>query len=96
MRNPDIPIATIPCGCEETRVNLMEYRGHPLISIWRWYRQSNEMRPGKRGVTVPLARLPELAAAVGAALERARAEGLLPPLSENRPRALPQDDGGRQ
>jgi Transcriptional Coactivator p15 (PC4) len=77
----DIRIATIPIGREECRVNLTEYRGHKLISVWRWYPDSEaggEMRPGKRGVTVPIARLPELAAAVNEARECAQRDGLLP------------------
>jgi Transcriptional Coactivator p15 (PC4) len=77
----DIRIATISIGREECRVTLAEYRGHKLISLWRWYPDSDsggEMRPGKRGVTVPIARLPELAAAVNEACERAKRDGLLP------------------
>ena len=76
----DIRIATIPCGREETRVTLTEYRGHQLISLWRFYpdEKAGEMRPGKRGVTVPIGKLPELASAVNEALARARADGLLP------------------
>jgi Transcriptional Coactivator p15 (PC4) len=74
-----IPIAAIECGQEEARVTLTEYRGHRLISVWRWYAESNgEMRPGKRGATLPLAKLPDLAAALNAALDRAKADGLLP------------------
>jgi hypothetical protein len=75
---PDIPIASIPIGREECRVTLTEYRGHQLASVWRWYSDNGEMKPGKRGVTVPVAKLPELAAAVNEALARARADGLLP------------------
>lgn len=76
----DTRIATIPCGQEETRVNLATYRGHRIVSLWRWVPGGPDggLRPGKRGVTVPLAKLPELAAAVAAALDRARADGLLP------------------
>lgn len=75
---PDIVLAEIPLGREIARIAITDYRGHRLLSVWRWYPDNGEMKPGRRGVTLPVGKLPDLAAAVNAALDRARADGLLP------------------
>jgi hypothetical protein len=74
-----ITVAEIGVGVEIIRVELKLYNGRPLFSAWRFYRdQAGELRPGRHGLAFSVDRLPEVAAAFTAAVERARAEGLLP------------------
>jgi hypothetical protein len=74
-----ITIAEVEVGTEIVRVELKLYNGRPLFSAWRFYRdKAGDLRPGRHGLACSVERLPEVAAAFTAAVERARAEGLLP------------------
>ncbi|WP_297754627.1 transcriptional coactivator p15/PC4 family protein [uncultured Shimia sp.] len=59
-------IATIPKNSkEEFRVSLDEFRGHQLLNVRVWYRaEDDEMRPGRQGIALRLALLPDLARAL--------------------------------
>jgi hypothetical protein len=74
-----ITIVEVEVGAEIIRVELKLYNGRPLFSAWRFYRdKAGDLRPGRHGLACSVERLPEVAAAFTAAVERARAEGLLP------------------
>jgi hypothetical protein len=74
-----IAVAEIESGAEIIRVELKLYNGRPLFSAWRFYRdKTGNLRPGRHGLVCSVERLPSIAAAFSAAVERARAEGLLP------------------
>ena len=62
-------------GEEELRVSWAEYKGHPFLSFRIWERDTNgQFWPSKeRGFTVRLRELPDLAEAIAAAMEEARA-----------------------
>jgi len=51
---------------EEIWVALTEYKGRELLDLRVYYRaiESDEMKPSKKGVSVPLAKAPELLAAL--------------------------------
>jgi hypothetical protein len=58
-------------------VRLSTYEGHDLVNLRSWYTaHDGELRPGK-GLACSVRHLPELAAAVTKALEKARALRLL-------------------
>jgi Transcriptional Coactivator p15 (PC4) len=60
------------------RVELSEYKGHPLVSVRVWQTGSDGCdRPSKQGIALAVRKLPELAAALNRALTRAQALGLL-------------------
>jgi Transcriptional Coactivator p15 (PC4) len=55
------------------RVELSEYEGHPLINVRVWETGSDGIdRPTKKGIALTVGKLPELHAAIGAALAKAR------------------------
>jgi Transcriptional Coactivator p15 (PC4) len=59
-------------------VQLKEYEGVPFVDVRQFFTGDDGVtRPTKKGVTVVVRKLPELAAAINKALERARAIGLL-------------------
>jgi len=61
------------------RVALDEFEGRRVVDVRKFYkRQDDELRPTKKGLTVAIERLPALAALITTALDRARADGLLP------------------
>ena len=61
------------------RVAFDEFEGRRVIDIRKFYRrQDDELRPTKKGLTLAVERLPALAELIAAALDRARADGLLP------------------
>jgi hypothetical protein len=74
-----IPIATIPKGKEELRVELNEYKGAAMFSARCFYedRESGEYRPGRNGINIKVELLPALASAVLAALNEAKAQQLI-------------------
>ena len=63
---------------ESLRISLSEYEGHPLINV-RIYATGTDGidRPTTKGVAMGIRKLPELAAGLAKALERARDLGLL-------------------
>jgi hypothetical protein len=61
---------------ETIRVRLSEYEGHLLIDIRTWWSSGGIRKPGK-GFAASIRHLPELAKAVTAALEKARALKLI-------------------
>lgn len=63
---------------ESVHVTLSEYEGHSLINV-RVYATGTDGidRPTTKGVSMSVRKLPELAAGLAKALERARALGLL-------------------
>lgn len=70
-------ISTIPKNSrEELRIALTEFNGHQLADL-RIYVAGDDPKPTKKGVTVNVALLPELVAALQAAEAEARAAGLL-------------------
>ena len=77
-----IDIATIEKNrSEELRVALKEYKGRDYLDIRTFiepYADEGQGRvPTKKGITVPLDKLPELIAALQEAERQARAAGLL-------------------
>jgi hypothetical protein len=64
---------------EVLRVQLTEYKGYQLIQLRVFYRddRSDEMKPGKSGVSLRVEKLLELQAAIAKAIDAARSEGLL-------------------
>jgi hypothetical protein len=63
---------------ELARVRLNTFDGAPMVDIagWYWHIEAGELRRGK-GFMTKIAALPELAAAINAALEKAQELGLL-------------------
>lgn len=46
---------------EELRIGVEEFRGHRLLNLRVWFQsEDGEMRPGKQGLAVRVAMLPEL------------------------------------
>jgi hypothetical protein len=73
-----IQIAEIQLGAEVLRIEVKNLNGRAVFSAWRFYRNSaGDLKPGKHGLAFSVERLPEIAAAFSAAIERAQAEGLL-------------------
>ena len=62
---------------ERIRIALDEYRGINTVDVRVWYRDGNELKPGKSGITTSVANLPALAAGLKLALDRARDLGLV-------------------
>lgn len=56
------PIAVIQKNSrEDLRITVEQYRGHELLNLRVWYEADDgSMRPGKQGLAVRLALLPEL------------------------------------
>jgi hypothetical protein len=53
---------------DELRVTLGEFSGRPVVQIREWYDAAGEMRPSKKGVSIPVRDL----SAVSSALDEAR------------------------
>jgi hypothetical protein len=68
---------------EVVRVALDQYNGRYTINTRVWYRDSDELKPGKSGITLAVNHLQALAEAMSKTLEAARDLGLL-------------NDGGKQ
>ena len=58
------------------RLSIASYNGREFADWRGWYAKDGELRPGRQGCTIPLERLAELHAAIGAWLA---AEGLNAP-----------------
>jgi hypothetical protein len=79
-----IIVTEIEVGSEIVRVEMKLYNGRPLFSAWRFYRnKAGDWRPGRHGLACSIEHLPDVAAAFVAAVERARAKGLLPEEGSN-------------
>ena len=65
---------------DRLRVALDEYGGRHIIDIRKWFEPADggELRATPKGISLDISRLPALASMVNDALERARADGLLP------------------
>jgi hypothetical protein len=60
------------------RVDLSEYKGHPLFNIRVWQTGSDGVdRPTPKGIALTIGKLPELVAAVTRALAKAEELGLI-------------------
>lgn len=75
----EIIVAEIPKNTRETlRVGLSKFNGHDLINMRVWFEaESGEHRPGKAGVALRVALLPELIAALQKTEAEAIHRGLL-------------------
>jgi hypothetical protein len=62
---------------EIVRVALDTYNGRYTINVRVWYRDGDQVKPGKTGITLGLKHLPKLASGLGNALSRAKALGLI-------------------
>lgn len=68
---------------EVIRVELSEYRGQPLISARVWFHgDDDQLLPSKSGISISIKHLPQLAAGIAAALDRAIELGLVGALKE--------------
>lgn len=57
---------------------LREYEGRPLLDVRRYYSgKDGKLHPTKKGIAIAVGKLPELAAAINAAVAKARELGLL-------------------
>lgn len=64
---------------ELVRVTIEDYKNTACISVRVFFEAApGEMRPGRSGLSMSVKHLPQLAAAINAALDQARAAGLLP------------------
>ena len=68
---------------EVVRVALDRYEGRHTVKVRVWYRDGDQIKPGKAGIALGVKHLPALADALGKALAQARELSLL-------------DDGGAQ
>ena len=69
------------------RVQLYQYDGIPFVDVRRHYTDSNgKLCPTPKGFSLPVRKLPELAAAVGKAFNKAHQLGLI----------IDRKDGGRE
>ena len=62
---------------ETIRVCLSRYRSGATVDIRDWYPAGGQMRPSRSGIALGVAHLHKLEAAIKAAIELAKAEGLL-------------------
>ena len=62
---------------EIVRVALDRYNGRHTINARVWYRDGDELKPSKTGITLASKHLPALAEALAAAAQRARELGLI-------------------
>lgn len=62
---------------ERIRITLDRYGGRDTIDIRCWYRDGDQWKPTKQGVTTQVGNLPTLAAGLAAALARAVELGLV-------------------
>lgn len=70
---PRLIVAEFPRNDRETiRIALDEYRGLNTVDVRVWWRDGNELKPGKSGITTSVKNLPALAAALTLALAKAR------------------------
>jgi hypothetical protein len=62
---------------ESVRVQLREFEGQTLVDLRVHYLSGGKLMPTRKGLSIVVRRLPELAAAIGKALDRAVELGLL-------------------
>jgi hypothetical protein len=63
---------------EHVRVDLSEYKGHPLVNVRIWQTGADGIdRPSTRGIAMSIRKLPELASALAKAETTAIELGLL-------------------
>lgn len=62
---------------EVVRVDLHEFNGRAVVGCRVWYRDGDEIKPGKTGLTLSVKHLPALADALGKALAHAIELGLV-------------------
>jgi len=63
---------------ESVRVAIEEFKGTPCISVRVFFEAApGDIRPGRSGLSMSAKHLPQLAAALGAALAKARAMGIV-------------------
>jgi hypothetical protein len=62
---------------EIVRVALDQYNGQYTINVRVWYRDGDEFKPGRSGLTLALKHLPKLATGLASALSRAEAIGMI-------------------
>lgn len=68
-----------PKGRDIVQIQISEYKNTPIIDCRLWYAATDgELRPGPKGLTLPLDALPRLSNALLQAVSFARAKGLLP------------------
>ena len=69
---------------ESVRVAIDEYKGQMLISVRVFFRagDDDDWRPGRSGISMAIAHLPNLAAALAAAETKARSLRLIAPLED--------------
>jgi hypothetical protein len=78
MSKLPITLSEWPRNARDTiRVSLTEYRGVATLDIREFYPDAGARKPGKKGITLPVASLPKLAIALHAAMKIAEAEGLI-------------------
>lgn len=65
---------------DRLRVALDQYEGRRIIDIRKWFEPADggELRATSKGISLDISRLPALASMINEALQRARADGLLP------------------
>jgi hypothetical protein len=58
---------------ESVRVQLREYEGQPLLDVRKYFTDSDgKLQPTKKGISIAIARLPDLASAINRAVDKAR------------------------
>jgi hypothetical protein len=83
---PDTIFMAVPRpGGQELRLALSSYEGRQFANLRVWFNAGGEMRPGPKGVTVPLWALGRLREALAELEAHARAEGLIAPPKPTQP-----------
>ena len=59
------------------RLEVASHGGRTFLNWRKWYRDDDTLKPSREGVTIPLERLPELAASLDAYLTLIAPDGLL-------------------
>jgi hypothetical protein len=63
---------------ESVRVQLREYEGRALLDVRKHFTAENgKLQPTKKGLSIAVARLPDLAIAINRAVDKARELGLI-------------------
>lgn len=62
---------------QSVRVQLRQYEGRVIVDVRKFFTVDGRLQPTKKGVSLVIARLPELAAALNKAVANARELGLL-------------------
>lgn len=58
----------IPQGRDRVRVEVSDYKGKSFLNVRRWYPDGDLWKPTRQGVTIALASVPDIHAALGAYL----------------------------